>query len=286
MNTERPKIIAAHAKINLSLDVRGRRPDGYHELDTIFQRLALHDSLLLYPAARGISVVCGRAALPTGPKNTVYRAAELIAQEYGVKTGVKILLKKRIPIAAGLGGGSADAAAVIRALPSFWHLPALSAERELALARMVGADVPFCLHGVTARAGGIGDLLDPLPDFSGYEVLLVKPAARLSTARVYAQLALDRVAHPDIPAVVAAIRQQSLTALGRVVGNALEQPALELVPEIAGIKQALLAAGAPVVLMTGSGPTVFAVSDEDGWAYRAGRMLARPGWTIIATKTI
>ena len=203
-----------------------------------------------------------------------------------MEAGVKILVRKRIPIAAGLGGGSADAAAVIRALPSFWRLPALSPERELALARLVGADVPFCLHGATARAGGIGDLIEPLPEFFGYDVLLVKPSARLSTARVYGQLELAQAEHPNIPAVVAAIRQHDLVALGQLVGNVLERPALELVPEIAEVKQALRSVGAPVVLMSGSGPTVFALSGEKGWANRVKPLLARPGWTLIATKTV
>lgn len=231
-------------------------------------------------------MVSDRFDLPTGPKNIAWRAAELIREEYGVRAGVTIRLRKRIPIAAGLGGGSADAAAIIRHLPQFWRLAPLPASRQLALARVIGADVPFCLNGSSARAGGIGDILTPLPAFSGYELLLVKPPARLSTARVYAELDLSRVNHPDVSAVTWAMSRGNLDALGQAVGNVLEHPAETIVPEIAGIKESLRAAGAPVVLMSGSGPTVFALSSEHGWASRIARAMARPGWTVIATRTI
>ncbi len=286
MKSEQPRVLPARAKINLCLDIRGRRPDGYHELDTVFQRLALHDTVVLYPAETGITVNSDRPDLPAGPKNIAYRAAELLEREYGVRRGVRIRLRKRIPIAAGLGGGSADAAAVLRGLPSIWGLPLLPPDRLLALAGQLGADVPFCLLGVTARAGGIGDLLTPLPAFAGYEVLLVKPAARLATARVYAQFELDKALHPQVGSVVEAIGRGDLESLGQSTGNVLEPPAISCVPEIALIERELRSTGAPVVLMTGSGPTVFALHREKGWAERAARAMARPGWTVIATRTV
>jgi len=284
MDSLRPKILTAHAKINLCLDVRWCRPDGYHELDTVFQRLALHDTLVLYPADK-ISVASDHVRLPKGPENIAFRAAELLRQEYGVGHGVHIRLRKRIPVAAGLGGGSADAAAVLRELPSFWHLPVLPPGRLLALACALGADVPFCLAGVTARARGIGDLLEPLPSFAGYDVLLVKPSARLSTARVYARFDLERAVHPRVDQVVLVMSRHDLGALGQLTGNALEEPAMAAVPEVAAIKDVLRAAGAPVVLMSGSGPTVFGLCAEKGWARRTAPSVSRPGWTIIATRT-
>lgn len=286
MKSEQPRVLSARAKINLCLDIRGRRPDGYHELDTVFQRLALHDTVVLYPADTGITVNSDRPDLPAGPKNIAYRAAELLGREYGVRYGVRIRLRKRIPIAAGLGGGSADAAAVLRGLPSIWGLPPLPPDRLLTLASQLGADVPFCLLGITARAGGIGDLLVPLPAFTGYEVLLVKPDPRLVTARVFAQFELDEALHPQVEGVAEAIRRGDLEGLGQSTGNVLEPPAISCVPEIALIKQELKATGAPVVLMTGSGPTVFALHREKGWAERTARAVTRPGWTVLATRTV
>lgn len=286
MKNEHPLMLAARAKVNLCLDVVYRRADGYHELDTIFQRIALHDTVYLRPRPRGIAVACDRRELPRGPKNTVHLAAELVAREYGVDYGVEIRLAKRIPLGAGLGGGSADAAAVLRGLPHLWRLPPLPTERELALARAIGADVPFCLEGLTARAGGIGDLLTPLPPWGGLDVLLVQPPARLSTARVYGHLDLSRADHPDVEAAVAAVRAKDLAALGRSAGNVLEKPAIALVPEIGRIKADLWEAGALFVLMSGSGSTVCALSDEEGWAARTARRFVRPGWTAIVTRTV
>lgn len=286
MKHEHSLVLAAHAKINLCLDVLYRRADGYHELDTIFQRIALHDTVTLRPRARGISVTADRREVPRGPKNTAYLAAESVVKEYGIDRGVQVDIVKRIPIGAGLGGGSADAAAILRGLPAYWRLPPLPPERELAMARAIGADVPFCLEGLTARAGGIGDLLAPLPPWGGLEVLLVKPSVRLSTARVYGHLDLARAAHPAVEDAAAAVKVKDLAALGRSAGNVLEEPAMAMAPEISGIKLALAEAGAPFVLMSGSGSTVFALSMERGWAASAAPRIARPGWTVIATQTL
>lgn len=287
MNPKRPAIVAAHAKINLSLDILGRRPDGYHELDTVFQRLALHDTIVLWPWADGTLVECDRRDLPAGPANLAYRAAEILRREYGRAPGVRLRIRKRIPVAAGLGGGSADAAAVLRALPEFWRLPAPDDARLHALARELGADVPFCLAGVTARARGVGDVLERLPGFTGVDVLLVKPAERLLTERVYREYDLGAdTRRVPMDEVVRAVAQKDLRALGRSAGNALEEAAARLVPAVGEIGRCLREAGAAVVLMSGSGPTVFGLHEEEGWARRAAERLSRPGWTVIATKTL
>ncbi|MCL6614831.1 MAG: 4-(cytidine 5'-diphospho)-2-C-methyl-D-erythritol kinase [Firmicutes bacterium] len=254
MDSARPVILAARAKINLSLDVRRRRPDGYHELDTVFQSLALHDTVMLRRVASGVEIACDQAGLPLGPKNLAYRAAEAVRRAYGVDYGVRIDLKKRIPVAAGLGGGSADAAAVLRGLPALWGLPALPPDRLQALACDLGADVPFCLLGGTARGRGIGELLEPLPGLSGCDVLLVKPRAWLSTARVYERLDLGRAVHPEMDAVVEAIRRRDLLALGGawaisiywLIGRRLRQR-LDLIPytwSVYGIAGLFLLGGA------------------------------------------
>lgn len=275
----------AHAKINLCLDVKSRRSDGYHELDTIFQRLDLHDTITLRRIGSGIRLSCAGEHLPVGPKNLVYRAALAIRAAYGVDYGVEIHLRKNIPVAAGLGGGSADAAAVLRELPALWRLPALPRERLGAIARALGADVPFFLGGVTARGRGIGDELEELPPFLGYEVLLVKPRARLSTAQVYADLRLAGIVHPDVDLVVKAMKEQDLPALGLCAGNVLQETARAIVPEIDRIGETLRGLGAPVVLMSGSGPTVFALHNAAGWAAQAADSLTGTDWTIIPTRT-
>ena len=285
MKLQQPLILEAHAKINLSLNVLYRRPDGYHQLDSVFQRLSLHDTLTLASAADGITLTSTNPELPLGPANLIYGAAALIQKEYGVDYGVSISLIKRIPVAAGLGGGSADAAAILRGLPGFWRLPALPADRIPALARALGADVLFCLFGVTARARGIGDLLEALPEFTGYDVLLIKPHARLSTASVYERLSVGDAPHPNVDRVIEAMRRKDLLTMGGVIGNTLEQAAFLMLPEIAEIKRLLQETGAPVVLMSGSGPTVFGLSGEPGWAAKTAPLMNRRGWWVITART-
>ena len=176
--------LKAHAKINLALDVIGKRPDGFHEVAMIMQSVSLHDTVALSLGGDAISLVCNRADLPCDHTNLAFRAATLLRQECGVSQGVHIELTKRIPMAAGLAGGSTDAAAVLKGLNVLWKL-ALSPDELETLAARLGSDVPFCLWGGTTLATGRGEILEPLPDFAGYGVVLANPPLAVSTAWVY-----------------------------------------------------------------------------------------------------
>ncbi|OAT82945.1 4-(cytidine 5'-diphospho)-2-C-methyl-D-erythritol kinase [Desulfotomaculum copahuensis] len=275
--------LAAHAKINLSLDIKGRRADGYHELETVMQSIALHDRLVFSAAADGaISLECDSGEVPAGPENLVYRAALLLRENTRCRRGVRISLAKRIPVAAGLGGGSADAAAALAGLNRFWNL-GLPPAVLCSLAAVLGADVPFCLRGGTALARGKGELLTPLPALPAMGVVLAKPPFGVSTARVYA--AYDQRPAgpgPDTAAMLAAIEQRDPAAVARCLGNVLEPVTASLHPVINDIRRALLRAGAMNALMSGSGPAVFGLCRDEREAGRvAARLTDVPGKILV-----
>lgn len=254
----------AYAKINLALDVTGKRPDGYHEVSMIMQAVSLYDILSFSPSETEIRLTCNLPGLECDSTNLAYRAAELLRQHCGISKGIHIHLEKRIPLAAGLAGGSSDAAAVLRGLNRLWELGLEPAELEQ-LAAQLGSDVPFCLWGGTAHATGRGEILSPLPDYPGLGVLLVHPAIEVSTAGVYGKFdwkawskrpATDR----NIDKVRRAVMEKSFAALTENLFNALETVTIAAHPQIATIKKQLHAAGADGVLMSGSGPTVFALT--------------------------
>ncbi|MCL6610433.1 MAG: 4-(cytidine 5'-diphospho)-2-C-methyl-D-erythritol kinase [Peptococcaceae bacterium] len=279
-------MVKARAKINLSLDVLGTRADGYHEILTVMQPLELHDVLEAGPLEGDIRVESSHPEVPSGPGNIVYRAADLIRREFRCGAGARIFIHKKIPVAAGLAGGSADAAAALRALNRLWALNA--AEEELfRLGEAIGSDVPFCLLGRTALAGGRGELLTPLPSFSGFGVVLVKPPFGVSTARIYRLYdSLPAVPGPDTRAVVKAVENGDLKALAGLMGNALERVTASLHPEIMEIKKALVAAGAAGAMMSGSGPAVFGLCAGPDEARFVASRLNLPGCQVIATRTV
>ncbi len=278
--------VEARAKINLSLDVLGTRADGYHEILTVMQPLELHDVLEIAPLEDGIRVESSHPEVPPGAGNIVYRAASLIRGEYRCVRGAGILIQKNIPVAAGLAGGSADAAAALRALNLLWDLKA--AEEDLfRLGGMIGSDVPFCLLGRTALAGGRGEVLTPLPPFSGFGVVLVKPPFGVSTARAYSLYDdLPAAPGPDTAAVTEAVGKRDLGALAGLMVNVLEKATAALHPEIIDIKNALMAAGAAGALMSGSGPTVFGLCASPREALAVASRLKLPGCRIIVTATM
>lgn len=277
--------VEAPAKINLSLDVLGTRADGYHEILTVMQPLELHDVLEIDPLEGGIRVESSHPEVPPGPGNIVHRAAHLIRGEYRCGRGAGIFIQKNIPVAAGLAGGSADAAAALKALNLLWELNATE-EDLFRLGGMIGSDVPFCLLGRTALAGGRGEVLTPLPSFSGFGVVLVKPAFGVSTAKVYSLYdGLPAAPGPDTAAVTEAVRRRDLPALARLMGNVLERVTSVLHPEIIEIKNALVAAGAAGALMSGSGPTVFGLCASPREARAIASRLDLPGCRVIVTTT-
>lgn len=261
----------ACAKINLGLDVLGRREDGYHEVRMLMQQVDLHDDLILQKREDGrISMECDREDLPCDGTNLCVRAAELMRRQYGLSGGLHIELTKRIPLAAGLAGGSADAAAVMLGMAELFGLAQDDREamrRELMhLALQLGADIPYCLMGGTALAEGIGQILTLVrPALREIPTLIVKPAASVSTGEVYR--ALDSCTdchHPDIDGLLDAVRREAYTDICHLLGNILEDVTIPLHPEIRQLKNALRDHGADAAMMSGSGPTVFAFFSEEG----------------------
>lgn len=262
-------VIRARAKVNLALDITGRRADGYHLLDTIMASVDLWDELILRPG-KGLTLhVVGHA--PAGPDNLVLKAAGLLAPLAGGR-GADITLVKRIPSEAGLGGGSADAAAALMGLSALWGL-ALPRARLIEMALQLGADVPFMLTGGVARCRGVGEIIEPIPRAKPLWLVLLKGEEGLSTARVYA--AYDRGPSPapvDVDGAVALLDRPA--ALAGVLKNALEPPARALLPAIATACEDLMAAGALTAIMTGSGSAVFGLFSDGEAARRAQRALA------------
>ncbi|OUM95863.1 MAG: 4-(cytidine 5'-diphospho)-2-C-methyl-D-erythritol kinase [Paenibacillaceae bacterium ZCTH02-B3] len=251
----------APAKINLLLDVIRKREDGYHEVEMVMTMVDLADRLTLSELDGGeIRLTSSAGNIPLDGRNLVVQAAELIRQRYGVRKGVHIHLEKRIPVAAGLAGGSSDAAAALRGLNRLWRL-GLSADDLRSLAAELGSDVPFCIAGGTAVARGRGELLTPIDNPLSAWVVLARPPIHVSTAAVYGRLKVDRIGrHPDLSAVLSAMARRDYRMLCGSLGNVLEDVTIRMHPEIGRLKETMLRLGADAALMSGSGPTVFGLT--------------------------
>ncbi len=255
--------LEAMAKINLGLDVLRKRPDGYHEVNMIMQSVELHDDLELEETSgKGISLICDREDIPTDSSNLIWKAASLLMEEKNIDKGVRIRLTKRIPMAAGMAGGSTDAAAAMQGINRLFRLGFSEAEL-MERAVKIGADVPYCIMGGTALAQGIGEILTPLPDMPDCQILIAKPDIAVSTAFVYGNLkAAELKEHPDIEGMKNALEQQSLKDITDRLGNVLETVTIPAHPVIGEIKKAMKELGAVGTLMSGSGPTVFGIYDD------------------------
>lgn len=279
--------IFACAKINLTLSVLGKREDGYHDVEMVMQSIELHDVLQFRSPAEDVRLTVAGADLPPGEENLVMRTVNLLGSELGIKRGVHIHLAKRIPVAAGLGGGSADAAATLTALNMIWGL-GLTLPEMMQLGSALGSDVPFCLLGGTAIARGRGELLTPLPPGPRIGLVLVKPPFGVSTAQIYGSYtAGQKGRRADCNAMAAALRQGNFAAVAFNLVNDLEVVTASRYPEIHQIKNRLLAAGASGVLMSGSGPTVFGLTPDLGSARLvAARYRRARGEQVLLTQTI
>lgn len=257
--------VTAPAKINLSLDVIGRREDGYHEVRMVMQSIKLCDRVRINRiAGNDIVLKNSLSYLPSGKGNLAYDAAVLFREQTGITDGIFIEVEKNIPVAAGLAGGSTDAAAVLCGLNELFET-GLS-ERELrATGLRLGADVPFCIMGGTALAEGIGEKLTRLKDATRFHVLLVKPMTGVSTKEVYTRLdQKSGIPHPDIDGMLRAIEEEDHLGVASRIGNVLEPVTLELCPEIERIERQMKNFGCEGVQMSGSGPTVFGLfADRD-----------------------
>lgn len=262
----------AYAKINIYLDVLGKRPDGYHELSMIMQSVSLRDVIAARrdTGVNGIRVCSNLEYLPSDDRNIAYKAANAFFEKSDIKNpDVLISIEKKIPVAAGLAGGSADAAAALKALNTLYQTN--YSIRELSeIGGSVGADVPFCVYGGTMLAGGIGEKLISLPALPDCFILLVKPNFGMSTSRVFKSLDIDKTdRHGDINAAVDAIKRESLKDICSNMFNLLEQVVIREKPEIQKIKTRLDSSGALGSLMSGSGSTVFGVFDDEKTARKA-----------------
>jgi 4-diphosphocytidyl-2-C-methyl-D-erythritol kinase len=285
----RPVVLKAHAKINLDLRVLQRRPDGYHELRTVFQALELHDSVKIEITGRRPFALLGdAAAMPLDRTNLAWRAADALwtaAGRSGDPAGVRITIRKRIPARAGLGGGSSDAAAVLVGLNRLWRLR-LPPARLLELAATLGSDVPFFLIGGLALAFGRGEELYPLVDPGPQPLVLVVPVEGVSTADAYGWLASARSARGGGPAgrpCDAAGYHDMVSGVGGV--NDLQSPVEAAHPAIREAREQLTAAGAHLARMSGSGSALFGLFRSLPAARRAARALSRPGRTVLVTRT-
>lgn len=262
--------LKAMAKINLGLDVVGKRPDGYHDLRMIMQTVRLFDRVKLFETtSSGVRMKTNLRYLPTDQGNHAVQAARMLMEEFCINSGVFIDLQKRIPVAAGLAGGSSDAAAVLVGMNLLFRL-GLSQEELRERGVRIGADVPYCIMRGTALAEGIGDRLTPLPHIPDCSIVIAKPDVRVSTKYVYTHLVLDeQTRHPQIDSQIEAIRSQDLGKMCELCGNVLEDVTIPAHPQIASIKEMMLQEGALSAMMSGSGPSVFGIFDDPEKAQRA-----------------
>lgn len=274
----------AYAKINLGLDVIRRRPDGYHEVKMIMQTVGIYDVLtfrkkeqlegspqitIALELKETQAVAFSKEELPCDKSNLIYKAAALIMETYDIKEGVEITLQKNIPIAAGMAGGSTDAAAVFHGLNELFSL-SMSLEDMKKLGVKIGADVPYCIMGGTALSEGIGEILTPLPAPPKAHLLIAKPDINVSTKFVYENLHADTLQfHPDIDGMVEALKAGSLTGITDRMSNVLETVTVKEYPIINQIKEEMIRSGARNALMSGSGPTVFGVYENEEAAKKA-----------------
>lgn len=259
----------APAKINLGLDVlRKREDDGYHDLEMIMASVDLADKLFIQELETDDIVVKTSASfLPVDAKNNVYQAVALLKEACGISKGVFVDIKKNIPVAAGLGGGSSDAAATLRGLNQLWEL-GLKTEELSQIGFQVGTDVPYCMYGSTAFVSGRGEKVERLPVMPQCWVVLVKPPFSVSTRKIFAELDMETISHPNIAALKEAILNESYEDMIQYMGNAMEATTIERRPVVQEIKDRMMRYGADVAIMSGSGPTVFGLCQNYSRAKR------------------
>lgn len=268
--------LKAYGKVNLGLDVIRRREDGYHEVRMIMQTVKLYDRIIMERNHSGnISLRTNLPYLPVNEKNLVYRAIDIIRREYGIKDGVSANIIKRIPVAAGMAGGSTDAAAAFVGMNQLFALN-ITQEKLMEYGVSLGADIPYCILRGTALSEGIGEILTPLPPLPGCWFLIVKPGFSMSTKFVYEHLTLDEnTAHPDIDGIIHALHDRDLQGVTQRMGNVLEQVTKQHFPAIDELKAVMIKHGALNALMSGSGPTVFGIFTSREMAEQAARACRR-----------
>jgi 4-diphosphocytidyl-2-C-methyl-D-erythritol kinase len=286
--------IPSFAKINWTLEILGKRPDGYHELRTLLQTIDLADRLVYTRQEEGIETICGHIDVPNDETNLAYRAAVALRDFTGIKTGVRVTIEKRIPVAGGLGGGSSNAAMTLLALQKLWNVQ-LKPSELYKLGSKLGSDVPFFFSGGTCLAVGRGNEVYPLEDLAADFLLLVNPGIRVETAEVYAKLPpeLTNQAPADkMPLSLEAAQASLLRESGRSapiwarLHNDLEGPVLARHPLLGEIKERLKQSGARGILMSGSGSTIFAIFESEKRRQSALEIMRSTGWWCAPARTL
>ena len=271
--------IRAYAKINLSLDVLGRLENGYHQVKMIMQTVGICDVLTFEKTGGEIEISSDSGELPNGPGNLIYKAIRLMQETYGIEGGARVFLEKHIPIAAGMAGGSTDAAAALKAVNLLYGL-GLSEEELRKTGVKIGADVPYCIMGGTALSEGIGEVLtrlEPMPDCF---LLVAKPPINVSTKEVYEALDSREITeHPDVDGMIRAIREKDLKGIADRLGNVLADVTQPKYPVIGELRELMMAQGALGSLMSGSGPTVFGIFSSEEAAQAGAEQIRKKGLT-------
>lgn len=270
--------LKALGKINLGLDVLGRRDNGYHDVRMVMQTLYLYDNVVLEKKTEpGIEIESNLFFLPKDDNNIAYKAAKLLIDEFQIQGGIKITLDKHIPVAAGMAGGSSNAAAVLYGMNRMFGL-GLSQEELMERGVALGADVPYCIMRGTVLAEGIGEVLTPLAPMPKCQILIAKPPISVSTKLVYEKLDSKEIEqHPDIDGIIAGLEAGDLSAVASSMGNVLEKVTVEEYPVIAQIKECMLQGGALGAMMSGSGPTVFGIFKDRRTVKQASALVKEQG---------
>lgn len=278
--------VKGYAKINLTLDVLGKRDDGYHEVAMLMQGIDLYDVVILEKRRAGISLESNWQELSSGSDNLAYQAAVLLQKDFPAIDGVHIKLKKRIPLAAGLAGGSTNAAAVLLGLNYLYDL-GLSLDRLRAYGARLGSDVPFCLHPLTALATGRGEMIRELPSCPPLWLVLVKPPFGVSTKEVYGHLKKVVIKErPSLTGALQALNTGDLTLLYQSMANVLEHATFDLYPELRQGLEELKKAGAKKAMMSGSGPTLIAFVENEARAEELASSWPKSDWRVVVTRSL
>ena len=276
----------AYAKVNISLDVIGKRDDGYHILEMIMQTIDLYDVIEIDKAEKGINIECNRCYVPTDERNLAYKAARLFLDEYNINQGVNIKIHKNIPVSAGMAGGSTNAAAVLRVMNKLFNINASIKElRNIAL--KIGADVPYCIEGGTALCEGIGEKITYLKPFRNCIMVVVKPSFGVSTKEVYGGLDINKIyKHPNTQGLIRALENRDIKFVANNMRNVLENVTLNRHKIIRTIKLQMIENGALGSLMSGSGPTVFGIFDDMVKAQRCYDYMKLNYKEVFITRTV
>ncbi|MGL4849231.1 MAG: 4-(cytidine 5'-diphospho)-2-C-methyl-D-erythritol kinase [Clostridium sp.] len=278
--------IKAYAKINISLDIVGKKENGYHLLRMIMQSIDLYDDIIVDKAKHGINISCNKPYVPSDERNLAYKAAKLFMETYNIKSGVNIMIKKNIPVCAGLAGGSTDGAAVLKLMNKLFNINA-SDKELMELGVKLGADVPYCIKGGTALCEGIGEEVTELKKFKDKILVLVKPSFGVSTKAVYEEFNIQRaIFHPKTEELIKAMEEDDLKFVSRNMKNLLENVTLRKHKEIIKIKESMMRLGSTGAMMSGSGPTVFAFFDDMLKAQNCYESMKKKYKDVFITRTI